>query len=483
MSLGRRVGTAVFWSSSSEITFRAVSFVATLVVVRMLTPTDYGLYAVAFSLRSILQSSLNFGGYGYLVREEGLDDSYYHTVWTINLLKNLIVSVVLTLGAPLLEHVTEIEGLSGAVWAIAAINFVQSFTSIGLADLERNLDYRRIFAVRFASAVAQALVAIGLALAFRNYWALVGSFAAMTLTQTVGSHFIARRSHRLSLSQWSTLKSFLINMLGGNLLINLSRWMDELVMSLFVPAASIGRYTLARDTANMPMENMVLPIAKVMLPSFAQARMEGHDLAVTYRKVLAMIKTFLLPVGFGLYVVAPLFVPLVLGDKWVSMIWILETIIVAKSLTLIFNIQQPILVALDETAIFKRRALVFFVLKASLMVAGYYAFGFAGMVYGVVTSLYLVLVADLWIAVRIVGCRLRDLGAAVARPFVSALVMVLAVAQYLHFVPTVSIVNMLMAVTTGALVYCAALLLMWSMAGKPRGPETKVFEILGSIRS
>jgi O-antigen/teichoic acid export membrane protein len=143
MSTGVRVLNAIRWSASARLLGQVLSWAITLVVIRLLQPTDYGLIAMATLPMSLLYLVNDFGFGALLVQARHLDEKMRQQILAAIIVANLAIMLGLQLAAPLIAAFFSEEALTPVIRVLALQFLFHIFESLPVSRLEREIDFKR----------------------------------------------------------------------------------------------------------------------------------------------------------------------------------------------------------------------------------------------------------------------------------------------------------------------------------------------------
>ena len=190
--LGARVRQAVIWRSGSQIVAQAITWGSTLVVIRLLEPGDYGLFAMSAVVMAFM-SFLN--GYGFasaLIQSETVDTYRIRQAFGLLLLMNGSLAVLQWIAAPLVADYYNQPMIADMLRVQAFIYLSTPFIALPEVLMGRKLEFRKQAVVNLTSASVGA--ALALTLAWRGYgvWTLVFAPIAMFWVRAIGLTIMAR---------------------------------------------------------------------------------------------------------------------------------------------------------------------------------------------------------------------------------------------------------------------------------------------------
>jgi len=316
-SLTRAFAGGIAWTASARWSAQAVSWGATLVVARFLSPADYGLVAMATVFIGLVAIVNEFGVGMTVVTLRDLSDEQIAQLHGLALVVGAINAALSLALAPLVAAFFGRPELVGIISLLGVTFVAAGLRTVPIATLQRSFRYRALAAIESTQAVIAALAALAGALAGAGYWALVVSQLAAAIVWTAAATVTAPA--RLAWPRRRTLGGafdFTRHQLTGSIAWYCYSSSDFIVAGRVLGAVELGTYSLAWTFARIVPErlaNVVIGVA----PSFLAAVRD--DLPVLrqwiYRLTEAMaLVTF--PMLVGIALTAPDLVHLAVGDRW-----------------------------------------------------------------------------------------------------------------------------------------------------------------------
>lgn len=322
---------AVLWRGAQLVLVRGLAFLRLLALAALLGPEAFGLWAIALAAVNTLATVTELGMVPALVQRDEIGPKHRSAAWTVGLLRAAVLSAGLALAAPWVARLFD-EPLAAPWIALVALRpLVEATASVRLADLQRALRFRGLFAVHGAGAVVETTVALGLALVFpgQGVRALVVGLLAGGVAYSIASYVAApwRPSLRLApdaarplvrYGRW-VLASGIVSTLGGVFL--------QAVISRRLGTEALGIYHLAMKVAFLPSELASTVVGAVTFPLFARLQANTRRAAGLFHRTLRRLAATLGPVHLALFLVAPFLVDL-LGARWADTVPTLRILLV-----------------------------------------------------------------------------------------------------------------------------------------------------------
>lgn len=475
------------WIGAANIIANLLGVVSTVALARLLEPEDFGLIAIASAVIAIISVISQFSLYQALVQREKPEPEHFHTAWTMNVMRGVIVAATIALLAYPLASLYDDPRLQNIFFVMAITNLVGSFVNPKLAVFERRLQFSQTFILLLTSKFVGFAATIPVAFVYRSYWAIVVGPLASEVAIVIVSYFLLPYRPKATLARYKDLLSYSIWLTFGNWVQALNWRSDPLVLGYFLTPTLLGQYEMGNRLVSKTIGEVRSPIAKVLFPAFARIRGDPVRLRSGYLRSQGVLCMLCFPVAAGFAVVAPELVLGILGEKWKLAIPIVQVTAVIRILQMTENLNAVAMASGDTKLLFGRDIRVFF-LRWPFIVAGVY-FGWGdtynmliGALFGRAASVILNMWLNMDLIRKITTITIKDHFKSVWRPAFAAMVMamgVTAMRPLLQFgSDTESLVLRLLIMTLlGAIIYFATAVFMWVATGKRAGIETEVASI------
>ena len=473
--LADRLIQGAAWMVAMRWSVRLIGLVNTLVLVRLLTPEDFGVVAMAMIVVAFVNAFNDMGLDLALIRLPDLTAGHYHSAWTITMLLGAFNSLALALVAPVVANFYADPRLLPVMLALAILPLIEGMSNIRTLDFRRNLEFGKDFLCTVIGRAIALPITIGLAIVLQNYWALVVGMITQSLLAVVVGYLMRPFVPRLSGVYFRELIGFSVWVQIRNVGQTLGQRIDQLYVGKRLGAGELGGYQISQEITEMIANEMVLPLGRALLPGYARLVAEPERLWAAFFKVLGLYAILALGVAGGLYAIAVDLVPLLLGTQWVGFVSVFQLLSLAGGLAAIGFATNPLLVAMGQVrlvavAVWIRLGLSILALSAvAWWAGGLEAIAWARLV---VSSVLMILVVG--IAIRVVRGSFRGAAALLLRPALAMSTMLMAILSFQRAVDLPAWSRLLLEIPLGVLVYGISLLGLWWIAGRPDGIEREL---------
>lgn len=319
-SLARAAVGGVAWVGLSYLITRASILIATVVLARTLSPTDFGVYALALAFITYAEVINDLGAAQALILLPG-DVRRYDAALTVSLLTSCLLVGIAMVAAPLVARFFGHPDVGTILRVLSLSLLLRAFGQVPDAILIRELNFRQRFRANAFRAAVQCVIWVVLAIAGAGVWALVyGYLAGYAVNSLILWRLVdyrpARSFWRISRSTVQPLLSYAAPLVGSLLLLALVNDVDYLIVGRRLGTTALGYYTVAFRIPQMIISNSFLVFSQVLVPVLARAGSDQARLQRAYVRTVRIQVIFGLGAAICLVIVAPVLVPVVFGARW-----------------------------------------------------------------------------------------------------------------------------------------------------------------------
>lgn len=338
---------ALALSFSAQYLTLAVQFVATVVIARLLTPAEIGVFSIGAAVVALAHLLRDFGTGNYIVQERELTDDRIRAALTVTLALGWGLAALLFAGSNLAGEFYDDPGVSD-ILALLAINFlILPFGTVPLAYLQRQMNFRPAMVARLASSMASATVSIACALEGLSYMSLAwGSIAGSATTLAVALYFRPQGLPKLpGFSEIPRVATFGGHMATVTILSEVSQVAPDLILGRIQGMAAVGLFSRAQGVIRIFHQAVLSGLSPVVGPYLAMIHREGDGLARPYFYGLSCMTAVAWPFYLGLIITAEDLILTLYGPQWVSAASIVQVWCAAMIINFFSYMSDNVLVA------------------------------------------------------------------------------------------------------------------------------------------
>jgi PST family polysaccharide transporter len=475
------VKAGIAWSFLERGGVQLLHFIASIILARILSPSDFGVLGVAVLFTGVSGrfASLSFG-MAILQRDEVRPD-HHATLFVSQLVINSTVFMALVLASP---WVGEYFGnpLIGDVLALSAVNFlIRIIGGCPSVLLRRGMGFRAMSISNVLDAFVDMCVAVSMGLLGFGVWSLVygalfGAFASNVYLVWASKW---RPSLRVTRKAFNEMFRFGAGVSVADLITFASERTANFVIGKALGTAALGHYDKGYGLIARPLKDLSNRVNRVLFPVFARIRHEPGRFRSAFRRAMLGVSLLGYPVFFSLLVLAPQVIAVLFGPQWTPAIVPFQILCVSGVVKLV----QELLIAVTFVSgssghEVKRRLAVVSLMLVSCMIG--LRWGLPGVAAALVAVNAIGLVVAMWQVGRLGLLRpVADVIAPQGIPFCAAVAMVLAERGVQLW--TLSVDLNAFAVLTGSLAAGAAAYLAVIALMKDETLTNLLTDVLGDV--
>jgi O-antigen/teichoic acid export membrane protein len=452
---------SILWTVVRITSDQSFSFVVFVILARLLSPHEFGIFALAIAFHEIGRVIAITGMVQNIPRAKKLTPALVDTVFWTNLGMAVFVAlVVLGLAPPIMNLIAQPDGVA----PLQALGLMLPIAALGATHMSlrlREFGHKSLALRSLIGGTLGGAAAIAAALAGWGIWSLVvqrfitesanAATAWLSYKYTPGRNF--------SMEQLRATWLFGFHLTTTQIVGMLPRRAMDLTLGWILGAAAVGINRTASRTTELILLGAISPFTTVALQTMSRLQSDSKEMLKAYRWMLTRSAILTLPAMVGFGVLAPDAVPAIYGQKWVEagqLAQILALLVLPYSLN---SFASPLLMALGRGSSLQTLALGN--LAATVVFTAAAApFGLTVVVLVSVARAYLALPFQMWFLKRASGITPRDSLSAIAAPVVASVIMGAAVWLLLELIrPYFSspLVAVFICVAAGMLIYTVAI--------------------------
>lgn len=335
LGLGARATRGALWSGVNTIVLRLGGLVVGIVLARLLTPEQFGVYAVALTVQAILMTVADLGLSADIIRTED-PDRIAPTVATLGLVSGGLLTLAAALSAGPLAEAMGSPAAGPAIAILSITLLLGGLTVVPYGMLQRRFQQRELFlmgAVDFviSTTVTLALVAVG----FGVLGLAIGRVAAQVVSSVL-LFVLARVRPRFGIdrSQLRPVLAFGLPIAAANLLSWALLNVDNVVLARVAGATALGFYVLAFNVSNWPMSALSQVVRSIALPYFSRIERPADGLP----HVVSFAWAGALPAGAVLALLSAPVIEILYGARWLPAAAVLAALGLYGGLRVVFDV-------------------------------------------------------------------------------------------------------------------------------------------------
>lgn len=455
LSLKQKVMSGLAWSAGGRFLAQLITWAITIIVIRLLSPEDYGLMSLSMVFVSFLAMLNELGLGAAVIQSKNINHSTLRSLFGLVLIASLIFYFMLAISSPLIAEFYEDPRLISLILILSL-----QFLFIGLSVLPqslllREMKFRQIAIVDFLSAIAGSITTLALALAGFGVWALAWGSLMNRVASMIGLNIAQPFFYLPSIKIKGMWKFFSF---GGYVTFSRIIWYvysrtDVLIIGKVLGKELLGFYSVGLMLASLPMDKVSGIISRVAFPAFSSVQTEPWLAGQHFLKAVRVISFFSIPVLWGISSIAPEIIEIFLGEKWVEAALPMQLIALVIPLRMISSLMTTAATGVGRPDINLYITLYPLVLMPPAFFVGSY-WGLFGVSLAWILIFPIVFCLETALFIKSIDLGFNDVLKAIQLPFLSGLFMYCGV----YFLKIAPILQAEIMMKTSLLVCCGAVI-------------------------
>lgn len=326
MSLLHDIAKGAVWTTGAQWVVQFTQFLVSIVLARLLLPSDYGLVGLAIVYMGFITIFSSLGMGPALIQRKNIDDDYISTAFWATATVSLLLFAASIVGAPYIAGFFREPRLIDIIRVAAIALLLTPLNSVLASLLTRHMQFRSLAIVEVTSAVLSQGAALIGAVSGLGVWALVVAQLIAPLARLPLLFRFNRwlPSFRFDPGRFADLVSFSSPIVGFNIINYFSRNSDKIIIGKLLGPAQLGFYDISYQLMLKPLHHVSNTISTPLFPALSSIQDDKSEVGHLYRRVVTYIALITFPMMLGLAAVADDFVHAVLGAKWAPAIPVLQ---------------------------------------------------------------------------------------------------------------------------------------------------------------
>lgn len=312
----------VSWIGALRGVTRGLAFARILVLARLLTPSQFGLFGVASLMLALVEVFTETGVNIFLVQKEGSISKYLSSSWIVSIIRGVLIFLLLLISAPFVSFFFNASDSLNLLLLISFVPLVRGFINPSIVLYQKELTFSKEFFFKTSVLSVEVLSSIVLVYLLDSPIGLVWGLLVSAILEVLLSFVFIRPWPKLKFEKmrflevlqtgkWVTL-STIFNYLYQNV--------DDMVVVRILNTSSLGLYQMAYKLAMLPITEVSDVISRVTFPVYAKISGDLSRLKKAFYRTVGVTLFFSLPIVIAFILFPETIIGFILGEKWLGAI-------------------------------------------------------------------------------------------------------------------------------------------------------------------
>jgi len=388
-ALTRSAGRSALWQTLGGAWQTAVRLAASIVLARVLNPSDFGIMGMALLVHTFIEriGTLSMGP-GIIAKKDITENDLNTCFWTMTGVRLCLFAIAIAL-APLAAAIFNEPKLVWVVRAVSLSFLLVLIGSVSMMLLSKEIRFGPLVVIRSIGVLIESGTAVALVLfTDLKYWALVLSMLIATLFIQISMFLVVRWYPKLKFSfeSFRYLFRYGINGLGYSVTTYLHENIDYLLVAKILGTSTLGLYEFAYRIPHVIFERFAMPASGVVLPALSKLQTDDSLLISGFLKSTKYIAYIVFPLMGGLAVLAEPTVLVLWGSKWLAIVFPLKILCLSSAIRCTFHSTGAVFQCKNRPDIPFKFGLLRFIFTFAIVIALGRLYGLNGVAIGMALS-------------------------------------------------------------------------------------------------
>lgn len=359
----------VFWSFFQRGGSLVISFIANMVLARLLTPDDFGCVGIVLIFVSFADLLIDSGLGGALIQKKVISQKDINTVFTTNFIISVFLYILIFFSAPFFAGYFKIQNLDLYLRVVSVSILVRAFYVVQAADLFKTLRFKELSINGIIATAGSVAAAIIMAVKGLGVWSLIAKNMLQPFLTCILFRICSPVKAKFGFDKQSFKQLF-----GFGWFASLTAFIDLLysnavafIVGKRYSVEDLGYYNQANSLQQIPAYSLARVIKQVLFPHMSRVH-DDKDLMKEYSQRVMIVSMFVIfPAMLYLISFAKPLVVLLYSDKWLPSAIFFQILCIEGIVHSMIHINRQILKALGLTKLMFRIQLIVFVIGLVLL--------------------------------------------------------------------------------------------------------------------
>lgn len=378
----------ISWMSGDRLVFRSFTFLKIIVLARVLSPLQVGIFGIASLILSLLETLTETGINIVLIQAKTDMTEYINSAWVVSIIRGTLIALVIIITAPLISLFFKTPGSLGIILFISLVPFIRGFINPAEVKFQKDLRFHLQFWFDSGLNLIDAIVSITLLLITHSVYSLVWSMLASATAEVFISWAFITPRPKFAIDKGYFKEIFQkgIWITGYTMFNYFAENLDNVVVGRLLGASSLGLYQMAYKIAILPLTEISDVISSVAFPVYTKITQDTNRLKNAFLKTTVLVFLGSLLMGFVIFYFPQEIIGIVLGKKWLPIVPVLKVLIIYGVLRTLSGPVSALFLSLGKQKIVSGTVFLRFVTLAAGIVPFVSIYGLTGAGYAQVIS-------------------------------------------------------------------------------------------------
>ncbi|MBI2028543.1 MAG: oligosaccharide flippase family protein [Candidatus Levybacteria bacterium] len=340
----------VFWTGLFRIASRGVVFLKIIILARLLTPAQFGVFGIASIALAFLEVITETGINVFFIQQKKNIEFYVNEAWLISIIRGFLICFIIIISSPLVAGFFNSPDAYILLLLIGAVPLIRGFINPSIIKYQKELEFNKEFIFRLTIFVFDTLVGVLAVFLTRSPIGIVIGLITGAILEVVLSFIFLR-----------PIPEFSFDLSKVREIIRKGKWVtmyvifhfitkegDKVVVGKILGIGLLGIYQIGYNLSTLPISEISDVANKVIFPVYTKIVHDKERLFRAFRKTLSIIFVIAVLLGSLLFILPKEIFTFVLGEQWAQVNLVIKILAVYGVIRAIVGIPSTLFLSLGK---------------------------------------------------------------------------------------------------------------------------------------
>lgn len=442
-----------FWKLLERFSVQGLSLCITLVLARILSPSDYGTVAIITVFVNLANVIIDGGLNTALIQKKDTDSLDYSTIFFSSILLSIVLYALLYVTSPWIAEFYDIPELVDMIRILGVILVFEAVNSIQRAYVSKMMLFRKLFYSSFFALLVSGSLGIYMALNDYGVWALFSQQMTCVLVTIIIMWFTIKWRPILAFSfeRFKKLFDYGWKIFGLNFITTLYLNIRSLIIGKFYSPADLAFFERGHTLSSMVVQNINTSLQTILFPVLSNSQNDKVRIKSLVRRSTGMTCLLIFPALIGLISIAKPLVLLILTEKWLPAVAYIQIYSIAYMLFPVQVANMEAIKAMGYSGISLKLEIIKKVIETTILIISVFM-GVIAIVWGVVFFNFVCLFINLYPSKKYLDYGVFEQVKDIIPTFLCAIMMGFSI-YWIQYLPIHLLLILMLQMIMGVLVF------------------------------
>lgn len=325
------------WTAIEKFSIQIVQFILGIIIARHITPQEYGILGILMVFVNISQVFIESGLGSALIYKNTLNEKDLQTAFTFNFAVSLAIVILIMVFSYPIERFFDMKGLSIYLIVCIIVLIFNAFIVVPTSILRVKMNFKAIAISNFFSTLLSGVLGAYTAVIGLGIWALIIQLLSKSFIQMIFLSYQCKwcPKFRFFKNSFIEMYKYAFAIFGTSCITKITSEGISILVAKNLTPYNLGLFTRANQFASLAGTSLGSIFSTVLFPAFSSLKKNSQEFYDLMKKMVIYQGLFIIPLFMFLAVLSKPIVLILLTDKWVGVIPILQILCIGRVLSTI----------------------------------------------------------------------------------------------------------------------------------------------------